>query len=203
MKSNKAASAAAFHNKTIKAEESVVWLRWSSSSSCFKWVPIEAFPSNNLNLLVMMAFVMIFCRRCNTPLNVLWSAKIWLRWSRHSSVDPLSVLWTRVRSPSPPSMLFQFIFELWWEKDENKQRRVRDRPIFWNSVTFNVLLNCWLQYDYVIATLIWVSHRHIYFRCFFAQLTAKKCCKKWLFCAAWYLHSSEHKKYFDLTLNPN
>ena len=107
MKSNKAASAAAFHNKTIKAEESVVWLRWSSSSSCFKWVPIEAFPSNNHNLLVMMAFVMIFCRRCNTPLNVLWSAKIWLRWSRHSSVDPLSVLWTRVRSPSPPSMLFR------------------------------------------------------------------------------------------------
>ena len=33
-----------------------------------------------------------------------------------------SILCPRVQSPSTPSMHFQFIFELWWEKDENRPK---------------------------------------------------------------------------------
>ena len=52
------------------------------------------------------------------------------RWgSRYSSVDP-TILLPRVPYQSTTSKLFQLIFELWWEKDENKQKEGQDRPIF-------------------------------------------------------------------------
>ena len=36
----------------------------------------------------------------------------------------------QVRIPSTPSTLFQFVIDLWCEKDENKRKRGRDWPIF-------------------------------------------------------------------------
>ena len=34
-----------------------------------------------------------------------------------------TILWSRVQSPSTTSTLFQFIFELSWEKYENKNKK--------------------------------------------------------------------------------
>ena len=44
----------------------------------------------------------------------------------HSSVDQsmLTNLWLQGSIPNKTSVLFQFILELWWEKDENKEKEV-------------------------------------------------------------------------------
>ena len=51
---------------------------------------------------------------------------------RHSSVvsSAPTILLPRVWIPSTPSTLFQFVIDLWCEKDENKWKRGRDWPIF-------------------------------------------------------------------------
>ena len=51
---------------------------------------------------------------------------------RHSSVvsSAPTILRPRVRIPSTPSMLFQFVIDLWCKKDENKRKRGRDWPMF-------------------------------------------------------------------------
>ena len=49
---------------------------------------------------------------------------LWIRGGRYSWCGP------GVRIPSTPSMLCQFIFELWLEKDENKQKEARIAHIF-------------------------------------------------------------------------
>ena len=52
---------------------------------------------------------------------------------RHSSVvlSASTLMSPRVQIPSTPSMLFQFVLlKLYSEKDENKQKRDRDWPIF-------------------------------------------------------------------------
>ena len=53
-----------------------------------------------------------------------------LKRSRQSSVDPFAppILRPRVWFPSTTSKLFQFIFELWWEKDKNKQKEAGIGP---------------------------------------------------------------------------
>ena len=50
----------------------------------------------------------------------------------HSSMvsSAPTILRPWVRIPSTPSMLFQFVIDLWCGKDENKRKRGRDWPIF-------------------------------------------------------------------------
>ena len=69
---------------------------------------------------------------------------------RHSSVvsSAPTILRPRVRIPSTPSMLFQFVLKLLQEKNENKQKRGRDWPIFKNVWSNNFLLNLHLLISY-------------------------------------------------------
>lgn len=57
------------------------------------------------------------------PLKDSTKGKNAITGSRHSSVDTSgsTILRVWVRCPYTTSMLFQLIFQLWWEKDESKQ----------------------------------------------------------------------------------
>ena len=61
--------------------------------------------------------------------------------SSHSSVDlsPPTIMWARVRIPCTASTLFQFLFEVWCEKDENKQKQAEIGRYFLNFIS-NLLL---------------------------------------------------------------
>ena len=62
--------------------------------------------------------------------------RVYLTFSKpsgcHSSMvsSAPTILWPLVRIPRTPSTLFQFVIDLWCEKEENKQKRGRDWPIF-------------------------------------------------------------------------
>ena len=59
-----------------------------------------------------------------------------------------TILRPRVCIPSTTSTLFKFVFELWWEKDNNKQKEVGIGPFFKMEASFFPVSETYCQADW-------------------------------------------------------
>ena len=90
-----------------------VWIKWGGSVSRGRISQVSSF-----------------CPLFHSKTMVATNAS--LNCGRHSSVvsSAPTILRPRVRIPSTPSMLFQFVIDFWCEKDKNKWKRGGDWPMF-------------------------------------------------------------------------
>ena len=93
-----------------------------------------------------------FVKPCDIPNLAKWNIFYicGIRFYTQSGVDKKlkdvvssapAILRPQVRIPSTPSTLFQFVIDLWCEKDKNKRKRGRDLPIFLKIKERCVLIN--------------------------------------------------------------
>ena len=92
--------------------------------SCFNFL---ASTTVLLLLILVLQDSSPYCSGNNRPVR---HKKLYSKTGRHSSVvsSVPTILQPQVWIPSTPTMLFQFVIELWCEKDKNKRKSCRDWP---------------------------------------------------------------------------